>query len=57
MIPYFEDLISLAESYHRETGSSRVYGDIGELFGAITYGIKKPTRKALTEDLAMTTSK
>jgi len=41
MIPYFEDLISLAESYHLETGLHLpVYGDIGELFGAITYGIK-----------------
>ena len=41
MIPYFEDLISLAESYHLETGLHlSVYGDIGELFGAITYGIK-----------------
>ena len=41
MIPYFEDLISLAESYHRETGLHlAVYGDVGELFGAITYGIK-----------------
>lgn len=41
MIPYFEDLISLAESYHRETGLHlAVYGDIGELFGAITYGIR-----------------
>ena len=40
MIPYFEDLISLAESYHSETGLHlAVYGDIGELFGAITYGI------------------
>lgn len=37
MIPYFEDLISLAESYHVETGLHlAVYGDIGELFGAIT---------------------
>lgn len=41
MIPYFEDLISLAESYYRETGLHlSVYGDIGELFGAITYGIR-----------------
>lgn len=40
-IPYFEDLTSLAESYHLETGLHlSVYGDIGELFGAITYGIK-----------------
>ena len=31
MIPYFEDLISLAESYHLETGLHlSVYGDIGE---------------------------
>lgn len=33
--------MSLAESYHLETGRHLdVYGDIGELFGAITYGIK-----------------
>jgi hypothetical protein len=31
----------LAESYHCETGLHlNAYGDIGELFGAITYGIK-----------------
>lgn len=41
LIPYFQDLLSLAESYHFETGRHlTVYGDIGELFGAITYGIK-----------------
>lgn len=41
IIPYFENLTSLAESYHLETGLHlSVYGDIGELFGAITYGIK-----------------
>lgn len=41
MIPYFEGLLSLAESYHLDTGLHlSVYGDIGELFGAITYGIK-----------------
>ncbi|PZR01079.1 MAG: hypothetical protein DI533_08175 [Cereibacter sphaeroides] len=40
MIPYFEDLISLAESYHLQTGRHlSVYGDVGELFGAITCGI------------------
>lgn len=40
LIPFFEDLLSLAESYHLETGLHlAVYGDIGELFGAITYGI------------------
>ncbi|MBP2449145.1 hypothetical protein [Rhizobium leguminosarum] len=31
----------MAEGYHRETGRHLdVYGVIGELFGAITYGIK-----------------
>lgn len=41
LIPYFEALISLAEGYHQETGRHlSVYGDIGELFGAITYGIE-----------------
>ncbi len=41
LIPYFEDLLLLAERYHNETGLHlAAYGDIGELFGAITYGIK-----------------
>ena len=41
LIPYFEQLISLAEEYYRDTGNHlQVYGDIGELFGAITLGIK-----------------
>jgi hypothetical protein len=41
LIPIFEDLIRLAESYYFATGSHlQVYGDIGELFGAITHGIK-----------------
>ena len=41
LIPFFENLLVLAEKYHRETGSHlQVYGDIGELFGAIEYGIK-----------------
>jgi hypothetical protein len=41
LIPYFESLVSLAEGYYHETGLHlSVYGDIGELFGAITYGIK-----------------
>ena len=41
LVPYFEDLLSLAESYHLETGRHlNVYGDLGELFGAITFGIK-----------------
>lgn len=41
LIPYFEALLKLAENYFLNTGRHlQVYGDIGELFGAITYGIK-----------------
>jgi hypothetical protein len=38
LVPYFEDLLTLAEDYYRDTGRHlNAYGDIGELFGAITY--------------------
>ncbi|MEQ9246366.1 MAG: hypothetical protein RLO21_10300, partial [Nitratireductor sp.] len=41
LIPIFEQLISTAEHYYNITGRHlQVYGDIGELYGAITYGIK-----------------
>ncbi len=41
LIPIFESLLSVAEDYHNVTGSHlQIYGDIGELFGAITYGVK-----------------
>lgn len=41
LIPIFEDLLSVAQDYHFTTGKHlQVYGDIGELFGAITFGIK-----------------
>ena len=41
LVPYFQDLLTLAEAYFRDTGQHlNVYGDIGELFGAIMYGIK-----------------
>lgn len=41
LVPYFRDLLTLAQSYFDETGHHlNVYGDIGELFGAIMYGIK-----------------
>ncbi len=41
LIPYFEALLKLAENFFVDTGRHlQVYGDIGELFGAITYGIK-----------------
>ena len=41
LIPVLEQLLETARTYHEETGSHlQVYGDIGELYGAITYGIK-----------------
>lgn len=41
LVPYFHDLLMLAESFFEDTGRHlNVYGDIGELFGAIMYGIK-----------------
>ena len=41
LIPIFEQLVSVAECYHEETGRHlQVYGDIGELFAAITLGVK-----------------
>lgn len=41
LVPIFQKLLSTAEDYHRLTGSHlQVYGDLGELYGAITHGIK-----------------
>ncbi len=41
LIPIFEQLLSTAQNYYETTGKHlHIYGDIGELFGAITYGIK-----------------
>lgn len=41
LIPVFRDLLELAKRYHLQTDRHlQVYGDLGELFGAITYGIK-----------------
>ena len=40
LIPIFESLMETAEDFHMATGKHlQAYGDIGELFGAITYGI------------------
>ena len=37
----FRDLLELAKRYHRQTTRHlNVYGDIGELYGAIKFGIK-----------------
>lgn len=41
LVPVFESLINTAREYYNKTGKNlQVYGDIGELFGAITYGIR-----------------
>jgi len=41
LVGTFETLIEAAQSYHELTGRHlQVYGDIGELYGAITLGIK-----------------
>jgi hypothetical protein len=39
---YYLKLLSLARNYHRDTGRHlhSLYGDIGELYGAIAYGIR-----------------
>lgn len=41
LVPIFESLLSTACSYNAHTGQHlQVYGDIGELYGAITHGIR-----------------
>ena len=41
LVPIFEDLLETAEDYFHLTGRHlQVYGDIGELYGAIAYGIR-----------------
>ena len=41
LVPIFKQLLNTAQCYFEETGLHlQVYGDIGELYGAITYGIK-----------------
>ncbi len=51
LVPMFRDLLELAERYHRETGRHlQVYGDIGELFGAIAFGIKLHRNYAMGSD-------
>lgn len=41
LVPVFQRLLAAAEEYNRLTGSHlQVYGDLGELYGAITHGIK-----------------
>ncbi|WP_217353466.1 DUF6998 domain-containing protein [Ruegeria arenilitoris] len=41
LVPVFEELLRVAQHYHITTGKHlNIYGDIGELYGAIMYGIK-----------------
>lgn len=41
LVPIFQDLLAVAQDYHYLTGSHlQLYGDLGELYGAITHGIK-----------------
>lgn len=41
LVSVFEDLLETAQSYHELTGRHlQIYGDIGELYGVITHGLK-----------------
>ena len=41
LVPIFQDLLSVAQQYHYLTDSHlQVYGDLGELYGAITHELK-----------------
>ncbi|MFO1255188.1 MAG: hypothetical protein U1E37_05905 [Sphingomonadaceae bacterium] len=41
LVPIFQDLLAVAQNYHYLTGSHlQVYGDLGELYGAIAHGLK-----------------
>lgn len=41
LVSVFENLLETAQSYHELTGRHlQIYGDIGELYGVITHGLK-----------------
>ena len=41
LVPVFQSLLAAARDYHNLTGNHlQVYGDLGELYGAIVHGIK-----------------
>ncbi len=51
LVPVFEELLDVARHYHITTGKHlNIYGDIGELYGAITYGIKLHKDRAMGSD-------
>lgn len=51
LIPVFKQLLNVTQEYFNKTGRHlQVYGDIGELYGAITYGIKLHSNYAQGSD-------
>ena len=51
LVPIFEDLLSTAEEYHSITGRHlQIYGELGELYAAITHGIKLHKARAQGSD-------
>lgn len=41
LVPIFQNLLAVAQNYHELTGSHlQVYGDLGEIYGAIAHGVK-----------------
>ena len=41
LVPIVQDLLAIAQNYYELTGRHlQVYGDLGELYGAITHGLK-----------------
>jgi hypothetical protein len=41
LVPFFKDLLELAQRYYFATNRHlQIYGDLGELFAAITYGMQ-----------------
>ena len=51
LIPYFKALLDLARSHYGEFGRHlQIYGEIGELFGAIAYGIRRNRPRAQGSD-------
>ncbi|WP_425090737.1 hypothetical protein [Tropicimonas sp. S265A] len=51
LVPFFLDMLSLARDYFEATGQHlNLYGDIGELYGAVAYGIRLHKRYAMGSD-------
>lgn len=51
LVPFLHELLEIAQRFHRQTGRHlHIYGDIGELFGAVTYGIRLNKRYSQGSD-------